>query len=243
MVFDDTLSLCETLFDRIDWVALGEVYCDSGGEAFWAAHREPARVLGGQWARALRKRLRPGGRSIYVGAGVAELVPMLCETQAMDRQVVAANLRAAECEVLNRALDELGIPDDKLRIDARDVSELLQGERFDHASVVSVLSDPERWPTVAAVTYGRMPAVLLDVDAFRRERDEIVDLVDVICSGLGGDALITTSVEEVSWFLAWADHVGATIEADDDTLETAIVGDPLGFLELSRTDDGELHGG
>jgi hypothetical protein len=63
----------------------------------------------------------------------------------------------------------------------------------------------------------------------------------VICSGLTSDSLITTSVEEVSWFLAWADHVGATIEAHEETVETAIVGDPLGFLELSRTDDDDDH--
>jgi hypothetical protein len=44
---------------------------------------------------------------------------------------------------------------------------------------------------------------------------------------------ITTSAEEVAWFLEQAEAVGARYEADDDLLETAVVGDPVGFVRVA----------
>ncbi|MBK8980113.1 MAG: hypothetical protein IPM29_29790 [Planctomycetes bacterium] len=237
MVYETTSRLCDELFERIDWAALGAIYCDDGGEAFWDEHRGPALVLGVTWADALGRRVARGGRSLYVGAGVAELVPMLHEAIDLQRRVVATNRRDDECEVLNAALAAVGVAADVLRIEPVDARARLQAGPFDHVSVVSVLSDPETWPTVGAVTYGRMPPVLLDVGAFVRERDQIVDIVDGIGASLASQAVLTTTVEEVPWFLAWADRVQAHIEADDEVVESALVGDPIGFLEI------ELHDG
>ena len=44
--------------------------------------------------------------------------------------------------------------------------------------------------------------------------------------------MVTTTVDEVAWFLDWSGCSGASIEADDEVIETAIVGDPLGFLAV-----------
>src|SRR5690606_32090939 len=101
MVRADTRELLKRLFDALDWAALGEIYCDEGGEAFWREHRRPARIAGLGWADALASRLPPGGRSLYVGAGVAELPAMIAERRELGRTVVATNLRARECEVLD----------------------------------------------------------------------------------------------------------------------------------------------
>jgi hypothetical protein len=45
--------------------------------------------------------------------------------------------------------------------------------------------------------------------------------------------LITTSAEEVAWFLEQAHFAEATIEASEDLVETAVVGDPVGFLTIT----------
>ena len=71
-----TLHAITRVFDSLDYAALGAIYCHEGGDAFWEERREPCRTLGINLAEVLRGRLAPHGRSLYVGAGVAEL-PML----------------------------------------------------------------------------------------------------------------------------------------------------------------------
>ena len=59
------------VFDRLDYKALGSLYCDEGGEAFWRAKRGLCQKLGIQFANVLLERLPRNGQSLYVGAGVA----------------------------------------------------------------------------------------------------------------------------------------------------------------------------
>ena len=59
------------IFARLDYARLGPIYCDEGGDEFWAAKRGLCQRLGLKLAKALVLRLRPGGVSLYVGAGVA----------------------------------------------------------------------------------------------------------------------------------------------------------------------------
>jgi len=54
-----------------------------------------------------------------------------------------------------------------------------------------------------------------------------------VFAGLSVPGVITTTVEEVAWFLSMAADRGLTIEADEEMVPTAIVGDPLGFLRVS----------
>src|SRR5437870_1278710 len=98
-----TLASIARIFENLDYAALGPIYCDEGGDAFWEERRGPCQELGIKLAAVLRDRLRPGGRSLYVGAGVAELPPLAMETAELHRTVAAYNLRADEPVVLNRA--------------------------------------------------------------------------------------------------------------------------------------------
>ena len=52
----ETDRVLRHLFRALDWRALGDVYCDEGGEAFWAEHRGKALRLGLRWADALLPR-------------------------------------------------------------------------------------------------------------------------------------------------------------------------------------------
>ena len=89
-----TLDAIAHVFDILDYAALGAIYCDEGGEAFWEERRGPAQQLGIQLAEVLLQRLTPDGHSLYVGAGVAEIPALIMETLELRRAVRACNLRA-----------------------------------------------------------------------------------------------------------------------------------------------------
>src|SRR3989475_13068347 len=91
-----TLQTIARVFDSLDYQTLGPVYCDEGGDAFWEERRGPCQELGTTLAARLRDRLPPGGRSLYLGAGVAELPPLLMETSRLHPTVARYNTRAQE---------------------------------------------------------------------------------------------------------------------------------------------------
>src|SRR6185503_13080551 len=122
--------------------------CYEGGDVFWRTKREPCRRLGMRIGEAFLTRLAAGGRSLYVGAGVAELPVLLVESLELRRTVVPCNLRSSEVATLNRACR--GLP---LRFHAMDAG-TIRGP-FDHLWLVSVLNDPERFPHLAQLAYGR----------------------------------------------------------------------------------------
>src|SRR2546428_13406831 len=143
-----TLQAITRIFDSLDYAALGSIYCDEGGDAFWRERRGPAQELGIKLAAVLRDRLRPGGRSLYVGAGVAELPPLVMETVELLRTVAAYNLRADEAAVLNRAC--AGLPFEFQAKDAREA----EGP-FDHLVIVTGRKEPECFPDVGPLPPGR----------------------------------------------------------------------------------------
>ena len=96
-----------------------------------------------------------------------------------------------------------------------------------------MFTDPETWPVVSGVAYGRLHPVQLDLEQFAAERAQVRELATSLLALLEQDACITTTAEEVAWFLDLADESGRTMEATDDLIETAVVGDPVGFLLLS----------
>ncbi len=230
-----TVDKITSLFAHLDYGALGDIYCDEGGAAFWDDRRSPALELGLIWAAALGPRIPPGGSSLYVGAGVAELPALVTEALDLRRGLRVASLRTAECEILNRSLDAAGLGD-RVRFTPGGVLGHLDEDPgpFDHLSVVSVLDDPETYPLVSGVTYGRIPPVLLDVGGFCQERDKVRELVAALFDAAKVPFLVTTTGEEVPWFLHEAEARDLRVEADDETIETALVGDPIGFLRVGR---------
>lgn len=135
-----TARLIAQAFERLDYQKLATIYCDEGGEAFWKDRREPCRTLGIALAEVLLNRLQSGGRSLYVGAGVAEIPMLFMEALELERHVEACNLRVLEVPVVNQACK--GLP---LRISATDACSA-RGS-YDHLWTVNVLNDPEQYPT------------------------------------------------------------------------------------------------
>lgn len=224
-------KLVKKVFDAIDWVGLGEIYFHEDGEQHWQDRRKLAIELGLLLARRLEHHVKPEGTSLWVGAGVAELPVMLAEVLLLKRSVVAANLLGEECDILNAALAKAA-PHVTLFYEAGDAREVAGDQAFDHLGCISVFTDPEIWPVVSAVAYGRLPPVQLDLDQFAKERDDVRELARGLYAVLNRQACITTSAEEVAWFLDLAVTEDREIEATDELIETAVVGDPVGFLLL-----------
>lgn len=219
------------VFERLDWLALAEIYFDWGGENFWQERRGNVLSMGRALGERLLHRVARGGASLWVGAGVAELPVLLGEVLLHGRQVTATNLRDRECEVLNAAL-QAAAPDVPLRYLAGDARTAAVGTSFDHLGCISVFTDPETWPVLSEVAYGRVAPAQLDVERFVTERQAARALANDLFARLQRPALVTTTAEEVAWFLEPAATAGATFDAEDELVPTAVVGDPVGFLAL-----------
>lgn len=223
-------TLARRVFEQLDWQALAEIYFDWGGDRFWQQRRANVVSMGSELGKRLLHRVPRGGASLWVGAGVAELPVLLGEIVLHDRRVVATNLRRRECEVLNAALEAaaVGVP---LRYLAEDAGATAAADH-DHLGCISVFTDPETWPVLSEVAYGRVAPAQLDVERFVAERAAARALAANLFARLRRPALVTTTAEEVAWFLEPAAAAGAAVDAENELIPTAVVGDPVGFLAV-----------
>lgn len=210
---------------RLEYGKLGPVYCYEGGDEFWRAKRGPCLRFGSIVADALLDRLKPGGRSLYVGAGVAELPPLLVESLDLEREVYPYNLRRTEVSSLNRICRTTGI-----RFRANDAASA--PGRYDHIWMVSVLNDPERFPHLSLLSYGRADPVTFDPLRFSQERRTVRSIVDRCLSKLVVPGLVSTSTEEVVWIADWCHRMQIPYLVGRRQYETALVGDPICFVRV-----------
>ena len=224
---DGTRRTIARVYERLDYRALGQVYCYEGGDEFWRAKRRPCQRLGCLVAVALRARLARGGRSLYVGAGVAELPVLLAETLELQRTVESYNLRQSEVAILNRACRPSPVT-----FQAQDAT-TARG-RFDHLWIVSVLNDPERFPHVSRLSYGRADPVTFDSRRFEKERRKVRMIVDRCMPKLTRPGLVTTSTEEVIWIAEWCHRHGIPYLVERRQYATALVGDPICFITIRK---------
>jgi hypothetical protein len=226
-----TRHLITEVYKRLNYGALGPVYCYEGGEEFWRAKRGPCDRLGRRIAVVLRKKLEPGGRSLYVGAGVAEIPALIMETVELDRTVEPYNLRGAEVAALNSAFHS--IPLKFLLADAAGAK-----GRFDHLWIVSVLNDPERFPHLSPLSYGRGNPLTLDPLKFGKERCIVRALVARCMGKLARPGFVTTTTEEVLWIAEWCHRHRVPYLVGTHQYPTALVGDPICFIEIGKRGKG-----
>ncbi len=222
-----TRDRIEAVFRQLDYEVLGPIYCHEGGEEFWRAKRISSQRLGLKIATALLRRLKSGGRSLYVGAGVAELPALLAETLELDRSVEAYTLRRREVRILNRACRSMPV-----RFVAKDALTALGS--FDHLWMVSVLNDPETYPNLSPLSYGRADPLSFDPGRFTVERGSVRRLVDRCMKNLTRPGLITTSTEEVQWIAEWCHRHRIPYRVERRSYPTALVGDPLCFIRIEE---------
>jgi len=220
-----TRKIIARVFDQLDYQKLGPVYCYEGGDEFWQAKRKPCERLGLNLAKILLRTLPQGGRSLYVGAGVAELPCLLTEVVELRRQVEPYNLRRSEVAVLNRSCRETPV-----RFHARSAAEA-RG-RFDHLWIVSVLNDPERFPDLSPLSYGNANPVIFNPKKFEQQRKIVRSIVDRCMLKLSLPALVTTSTEEVVWIADWCHRHKILYHVEREQYPTALVGDPVCLIRV-----------
>ena len=214
------------IYQALNYESLGPIYCDEGGDAFWEDRRGPCQKLGIAIAKALRGRLPPQGRSLYVGAGVPEIPVLLMELLELNRTVCPYNLRQAEVDILNQAGGEGGIPF------CWGSAESATGD-FDHLWIVSVLNDPEEFPNLSVLfSYGRADPLAFDTSAFSSERETGIRLFANCMAKLTKPGLLTTSVEEIPWVEHWCQTHQRPYHIEEATYPTALVGDPICFIRI-----------
>jgi hypothetical protein len=231
---------CMGLLDgAIDWPLLGQTYCDEGGEAFFEPEqREAITEAGLHFASDLSERLAPGGRSLYVGVGVAELVPLCFEALVLGREVVAVTLDGFEPQELNRALAgaaaELGL--ELPRVQVEGVDALPAEPTFDHLWLVSVLSDPDAFPALHDVLYERS-----DPDEGATGRGVLAEdeaaafgLVTACLDRLAlGPVLVSTSDEEWGLLGAALRERGRGVDLPEHGRLSPIVGDVVRHVDVA----------
>jgi hypothetical protein len=225
-----TRRLVTEVYGRLDYGTLGPVYCYEGGDEFWRAKRGTCERLGSLVAALLRKKLRRGGRSLYVGAGVAELPALIMEAVELGRTVAPYNLRRAEVVALNDACHS--IPIAFHAVDAAKAK-----GRFDHLWMVSVLNDPERFPHLSPLSYGRGNPLTLDPLKFEKERRIVRALVARCMGKLARPGLVTTTTEEVIWIAEWCHRHRVPYRVGKRYYSTALVGDPICFIHIGMRDE------
>ncbi|MBX3345853.1 MAG: hypothetical protein R3B11_02635 [Nitrospira sp.] len=224
-ISSSTRRAIREIFARLDYAQLGPIYCDEGGDEFWKAKRGLCQRLGTRVAETLLSRLTPGGASLYVGAGVAELPVLAMETLELGRRVAACNLRRKEVQLLNRACAQY--PMRVLHQDAGAVK-----GRVDHLWLVSVLNDPERFSELSVLSYGRANPVTFNANKFVTQQRTVARLVDRCLSRLSVPGLVTTTVEEAVWVAEWCHRRGIPYRLDERTYASPTVGDPICLIQI-----------
>lgn len=221
------------IYSTLDYQTLGPIYCDEGGNDFWKDRRKPCEKMGIRVARALKSRLASRGQSLYVGAGVAEIPPLIMEKLDLGREVFPYNLRKAEVSTLNRSCKNSGV------IFFPQPAETASG-KFDHLWMVSVLNDPEEFPNLSALSYNRADPIYFDPAAFARERKAVWEMLSTCMQKLTYPALVTTSVEEHPWVAHWCESSRIPFLVEKKTFPTALVGDPICFIWVGKDGTGPL---
>ncbi|MEZ5975823.1 MAG: hypothetical protein R3F33_00375 [Planctomycetota bacterium] len=227
--FAAALGICH---ETLDWSHLGTLYCEEGGEDFFSEQAvEAIQDAGLQIVSDLQEVLAPLPRaaSLYVGVGVAELIPMLFEQILLGRPVRGATLPGAEADALTQALaaahQELGVT--MPQIDTRPLARIGM-PAINHLWFASVITDPDHFPALHDELYGRKGTHLATGRGnLTKERRRALELYHSALRNLQSPAVITTSEEELPILLeAVGEYPGQLLIPPKGRL-SAIVGDPL----------------
>jgi hypothetical protein len=156
---------------------------------------------------------------------VPEIPPLIMELMELKRTVDAYNLRGTEVSVLNRACSTMG-----LRFERGDAGSA-RG-RYDHLWIVSVLNDPERFPDLAALSYGRATPLTFNPRRFEVERRIVRLLVNRCLRILRRPGWVTTTTEEVQWIAEWCHRRAVPYAVKEKQYPSATVGDPVCFVRV-----------
>lgn len=186
---------------ELDWPQLGACYCEGDARDFFDTERR-AQVLDTGLALAddvvARLSLGGPGRSLYVGAAVAELPLLLVERLVLGRELRWHLLPGRERDELARALTRVGerLGLDLPRPDPRPLERAAPAP-CDHLWMVSVLTDPDVFPALHDELYERAgtPQATGRGDLLV-ERAAAHALLDALLAHAAPGALLSTTTDE-----------------------------------------------
>lgn len=222
------------LHAELDWARLGASYCEGDGSEFFDDERRE-RVLdtGILLAERVFQSAPQHGprRSLYVGAAVAELAPILAEALVLGREVVWLNLPSDEAHELTRALRTVGT---RLSLDLPTPRstpiETCPPASFDHLWMVSVLTDPDAFPALHDHLYERVGGPLATGRGrLAEDRTRANTLVELWLDRAARPTLVTTTDEELRLIEPVIRRRGGAWIVAEPAQESALVGDLVRF--------------
>lgn len=232
-------SLLTALVDELDWERLGRAYCEGDGSSFFDEEaRDRIVEVGMQMTDAVMQALPARGprRSLYLGAAVAEIVPILMEHVLMKRDVIWLNLPGDETDELCRALDLVGkrfgqaLPRPSTR-----TMDSVEIESCDHLWMTSVLTDPDAFPALHDELYERDGSELATGRGSRVEDRRRADtLVRQWLARAARECVSTTTDEELTIVEPLARAAGMRVRVADHGVLSPVVGDPVRVCRLAR---------
>lgn len=220
-----------TIQAELDWERLGRAYCEGDGTDFFDAElRERWLDVGLQIGATLAEALNGSkGRSVYVGAALAEVPTMLVESIVLGREVVWINLPGDEIDELARvmrlAAEKFGIA---LPMPSFASVESLPRGAFDHVWMVSVLTDPDHFPALHDELYERHGTELATGrGSIVEDRERAERLTGSVLELAAPSALVTTTGEELEIVRSSAQARGSALSPILAKHVSAIVGDPV----------------
>lgn len=231
-----------TVHEELDWDLLGDLYCHEGGEHFFPPQQREALLDAGlqiadELAGAIEALPAGGpGRSLYLGAAVAELAPILLETLVAERDVQWRNLPGPEVTELNRALEVVSTRLELVLPRVETATGALPSTHFDHLWCVSVWTDPECFPALHDELYERHDDELSAGGGdLATERERALSIAGGLLDALHPPALLCTTDEELPLFRSLLPSRGLTLDVALRGRLTPIVGDVLRICRLTAT--------
>lgn len=240
--FGETIARLDA---EVDWDRCATVYCAGDAAGFFEPARREAVLdaglrLGADVGSAMEARAQRGGpgvaegRSLYIGAAVAEIAPMLFESIVLGRRVTWVALPTEETAELERAFEAIdpGLPRPRTSFPAgrwlaRDIGPC------DHIWMTSVLTDPDAFPALHNELYERRGTE----EAVRgghpkAERTRARELTDEALATVRRTALLTTTDEELVIWRAAVQGAGGTLDETPTGRLSGLVGDVVRIAEV-----------
>ncbi len=239
---DDTLrtfgAALGALDLELDWELLGQSYCEGDGATFFDDElREHTLDTGLRFAEDVAQALeeRPG-RSVYLGADVAELPVILSEHLLLGRRVEWLNLEGPATSELRRALAvvsaKVGV---ELPAPSARALATIEPASCDHLWMVSVLTDPDAFPALHDALYQRTDGPLATGRGVLAEDRARADaLVEEWLDRAAPSAVLATSDEERRVIAPIVARRGWKLSFARGGRTTAIVGDRVRLGTLTH---------
>jgi hypothetical protein len=226
------------LVTELDWELLGRSYCEGDGSGFFDEGLQK-RILdtGMRFANDVGRALGDvRGRSLYLGAEIAELPLILAEHLVLSRRIEWLNIECAQTTELARAIrsvsGRLGV-----ELPLPRVGELsgIEPGSCDHLWMVSVLTDPDSFPALHDLLYERSSGPLATGrGSLADERPRAQALVEEWLERAAPRCVLCTTDEERSVVEPLVARRGWALEFPEGGRLSAIVGDRVRIGTLRR---------